>query len=47
MFVVTVTEFSSAVAKPEIPIVSKNLLAEIVAADLSIIGFPLRSDVTC
>jgi hypothetical protein len=47
MFVVTVTDFSSAIATPLTPIVSKNLLAEEVAAALSIIGFPLRSDVTC
>jgi hypothetical protein len=44
---VTVTEFSSAVAPPVTPIVSKNLFAEATAADMSTLGLPLRNDVTC
>jgi hypothetical protein len=47
MFVDTVTDFSSAVAVPAIPIDSKNLFAEITAEDLSMLGFPLRNEVTC
>jgi hypothetical protein len=47
MFVDTVTDFSSAVAEPVTPIDSKNLFAEKTADGLSMLGFPLRNEVTC